>query len=208
VSSPAHISLAPVADLPSEDGWQFELPQDPVAAAEYLRGMERARELELESIRRLRERIEGNVPRRRLDLRKTALIAVLLLAIAGSGAWLLGYDRGEPAPAHAASDHAGHAGHAAMGSGVAVALATTGPTASHTQLAAGPNTLILRNGLDEATTVELEPVDGTGAGPTQESASIGPGRRMEWAVELTPGSYMLCVLVDGKPVMGDTLTVA
>jgi hypothetical protein len=212
VNPPAHIRLAHAANAESalDETWQLDLPQDPVAAAEYLRGMERARAVELEAIRRLRGRIEGEHGRVGTRTKLAAVVAAFVL-VAAAGAY--GLHQLFPHEAAGAAKHAGsmagmsHAQHAAMGSGVAVALTTDGPTASRTALAAGTSTLILRNELTEATTLDIEPTDGTRAG-TMTSMTIKPGERIEWPVALGAGSYELCVLVDGEPVMGSTLVVS
>jgi hypothetical protein len=214
VTPPAHIRLASTqssADSTSDDSWQLDLPQDPVAAAEYLRGMERAREVELDAIRRLRQRIEDAGARRGARTKLIAVVAALVLATCGAAYGVRAYGAGDATPApghdHAAMAGMSHAEHAAMGSGLAVALTEAGPQANRTELAAGTTTLILRNELDAETTLDIEPADGTVAG-TMTSATIQPGERVEWPVALTAGTYELCVLVDGEPVMGSTLTVS
>ena len=214
MTPPAHIRLASSqssADSTSDDNWQLDLPQDPVAAAEYLRGMERAREVELEAIRRLRQRIEGSSARFGARARLIAVVVALVLAACGAAYGVNLFMSGDDASAsshdHASMAGMSHAEHAAMGSGLAVALTKDGPTATRTELAAGMTTLILRNELDAETTLDIEPTGDTNAA-TMTSATIKPGERIEWPVALTAGSYELCVLVDGKPVMGSELTVS
>lgn len=191
--------LAPEQHEP--DPWQLDLPDDPVAAAEYLRGIERARRNELESIIRLRQRIEGDRQDLRVSYRVAAAVAALVIVLATLAlANLEGPLSDAPTPRDA------HAGHGAMGSGLAVTLASDGASTSRDQAEPGRATFVLRNEASHPVMLVLGRTDATRAAAV--SPMVAPGKRIEWSTTIETGTYELRSHAEGSaPKPGPTLTV-
>ncbi len=189
------------------DGWALNLPRDTGAAVAYLRGLERARSIELEAIRALRHRIDGQ-PRPRLMRRvlrdRRAIVVLLLIASAIVVCWFVCTALPlPPAAATSSMQVTSHEGHATMGSGVAVELAASSVTPTRTFVAPGDTTFILRNSGERASEFLVVPrasIDGSAARMTPQQLhhaavaarrDIAPGARVELSAQLAAGEYLL-----------------
>ena len=196
------------------EDWALELPRDKVAAAEYLRGIERARTIELDSIRTLRRNIEGDRLGTVRRLGRRGIVVLLVAIVIGSGVW---WWQGRSSPdtrnvravGAASTDHTAHQ---SMGSGVAVELSESKLGTSRNLGEPGITTFILRNIGTKAREFVIVPrprIRGNAASMTPaelHAAAVAanhelkPGSREELAVELAAGEYVLISSTAGSDV--------
>jgi uncharacterized cupredoxin-like copper-binding protein len=185
------------------DGWSLNLPRETGAAVAYLRGLERARAVELDAIRTLRQRIEGQSRPHRLRPSRRGVVAILAALLIAVGAAMQFAPRLLRPASTSSSQTTGHEGHTSMGSGVAVELSDTQVTPTRATAAAGSTTFILRNTGVQASEFLIVPqarVNGTAARMTPQQLhdaaiaakhDVEPGTRVELTAQLAAGEYLL-----------------
>jgi hypothetical protein len=190
------------------DGWALDLPNDTGAAVEYLRGLERARAIELEAIRTLRHRIGGESRLRGLLRRHRPLLVLLaaLLVVTAVGATATSRFSRSDGTSMSGSGDVAHAGHTSMGSGVAVELSETTITTTRATAVPGRTTFVLRNTGERASKFYVVSKDAVTGDPGRLTAhdlhqtaiaakhDVEPQSRVELTAELGAGDFWLVMV--------------